>query len=63
MHKLALAGGCLCVLILFTPILDLGNETRADNTAGMAVVGLAAFIFLGWLYWKTRRRLREEENG
>jgi hypothetical protein len=63
MHKLALAGGCLCVLILFTFIQELNNNTLADNTAGMAVVGLAALILLVWLYWKTRRRLQEEENG
>lgn len=61
-HKLALAGGPLCVLILFTPILELSNGTRSDNTAGMAVVGLAALILLVWLYWMTRRRLGEVAN-
>ncbi len=60
-HKLALASGPLTVFILMTPIQEF-DAARTDNTTGMAVVGLAALVFLVWLYWKTRRRLKEEAN-
>jgi hypothetical protein len=62
-HHLALAAGALTVFILISFVQELTNETRADNTAGMAVVGLVALFFLVWLYWKTRKRLREEADG
>ena len=61
-HKLALAAGPLSVFILMTPIHEF-DTTRTDNTAGMMIVGLAMLVFLVWLYWKTGRRLKEEENG
>ena len=51
MHKLALASGPLSLFILLTPIHEF-DVTRADNTAGMTLVGLAALAFLLWLWWK-----------
>jgi hypothetical protein len=58
-HKLSLAAGTLTFFIIVSFILDLTRGTRYDNTTGMAVVGLAAIALLVWLFWKTRKRLRE----
>ncbi|OGO21655.1 MAG: hypothetical protein A2144_11780 [Chloroflexi bacterium RBG_16_50_9] len=53
----------LTFFILFAPVQELSKRTRPDNTAGMALVGLAALVLLTWLYRKTRRRLQGESNG
>jgi hypothetical protein len=54
-HQLALASGALSFFILLTPINELENATRPDNTAGMSLVGLAMILFLAWLAWRIRR--------
>ena len=56
-HQLALASGALGFLILLAPLQEL-DPARADNPAGMAVVGLAALILLAWM---TRRMGRTEQ--
>jgi hypothetical protein len=56
-HQLALASGALSFFVLLAPIAEL-DTTRADNAAGMAVVGLAAAVFLVWLWWRIRRKIQ-----
>lgn len=60
-HELALGTGALTVLALFAFIAEM-DETRTDNPAGMAVVGLAALIGLAWLTVRTKRRARRESE-
>jgi hypothetical protein len=54
-QRLALASGALGFFILLAPLQQM-DSTRADDTAGMALVGLAAALFLLWLSWKTKAR-------
>ncbi len=51
----ALASGAIGFFILIAPIQEF-DDTRADNTAGMTLVGLTALIFLFWL----GRRLKQK---
>lgn len=44
-HRMALAFGALAFFVLLAPLQEL-DKHRTDNTHGMAVVGLAALIFL-----------------
>jgi hypothetical protein len=57
-HRLALASGPLTIFILLTPIEEL-FRTQAGSTTGMILVGLGALALLGWLYWRTIKRVRE----
>jgi hypothetical protein len=61
-HRLALAAGPLSFFILLTPIQEF-DTSRTDNTTGMAIVGLAALIFLLWMWWWVRRRSVPEISG
>lgn len=54
-HLWALAAGPLSVLILLAPIQEL-DAARADDTRGMAVVGLAFALLLAGLYGRVRQR-------
>ncbi len=54
-HLLALASGALGFLILLAPLQEF-DKTRADNTAGMALVGGVAIVFLAWIAWRLRRK-------
>jgi hypothetical protein len=56
-HRLALAGGALMFFVLLSPLQEL-NTARTDNPAGMTVVGLAALLFLAWLWWRVRGAIR-----
>jgi hypothetical protein len=56
-HKLALAGGALGFFVLLAPLQQL-DATRPDNTAGMALVGLATAILLLALWQRVRRQER-----
>jgi hypothetical protein len=58
-HLLALASGVLTFFILLAPLQEM-DPGRADNTAGMAVVGAAAALFLIWMAWRLRIRPRPE---
>jgi hypothetical protein len=51
----ALASGALGFFILIAPIQEF-DQARADNTSGMALVGLVTLIFLIW----GGRRLKKE---
>jgi hypothetical protein len=53
-HRLALAGGAMMFLVLLAPLQEL-DASRADNPAGMTLVGISALVFLGWLWWRVRR--------
>jgi hypothetical protein len=55
-HRLALAGGALGLFALLAPLQEL-DASRVDNTAGMSLVGLAAAVFLVWLWRRTARRI------
>lgn len=55
-HRLALAGGLLTLAALFAPLQELDNPNRPDDTTGMTVVGLAALVFLLWLWRRVRSR-------
>lgn len=54
-HRLALAGGALTFFVLLAPLQEL-DTTRPDNSTGMAAVGLAALLFLIWLWRRVARR-------
>ena len=56
-HRLALAGGALMFFVLLAPVAEL-DATRPDNPAGMTLVGLAALLFLVWLWRRVARRDR-----
>jgi len=45
MHRLALAAGGLTFFIVLAPLQEL-DAARADDTSGMALVGLAAVFLL-----------------
>ena len=61
-HVLALASGVLAFLILIAPLQEM-DKNRADNTAGMAVVGATAALFLMWMAWRLRIRPRPEPSA
>ncbi len=50
-HRLALVGGALMFFVLLAPLQEL-DTSRADNPAGMTVVGLSVLVFLVWLWWR-----------
>jgi hypothetical protein len=52
---LALASGALSFLIFLAPLQEL-DKSRADNTAGMSLVGVAFAVFLIWIAWRVRAR-------
>ena len=54
---LALASGALSFFILIAPIQEF-DQSRIDDTSGMTLVGLAAFLFQFWL----GIRLRKEDS-
>ncbi|MBU0491870.1 MAG: hypothetical protein KKA73_01265 [Chloroflexi bacterium] len=58
-HRLALAGGALAFFVLLTPLIEL-DTARADNPAGMMLVGLVTLLFLVGLWWKVRRMVRRQ---
>ncbi len=53
MQQLAAASGALGFFILLAPLQEM-DATRPDNTTGMALVGLAAVLFLIMLARRTR---------
>ncbi|MDQ7826533.1 MAG: hypothetical protein RDV48_27270 [Candidatus Eremiobacteraeota bacterium] len=55
---IALVTGPLMFLILLSPVQELDNAKRPDDTSGMALVGLGAFIFLIILHWKEKEDRR-----
>jgi peptidoglycan/LPS O-acetylase OafA/YrhL len=59
--RLALASGTLTFFILLTFIAKSSTD-RADNPAGMALVGLAGAISLLALNLRVRRRTRDEKR-
>lgn len=44
--------------VLLAPVQEL-DATRADNPAGMTLVGLATLVFLVWLWRRVARRNKE----
>lgn len=54
MHRFALGTGPLTVFILLAPLHEF-DASRADNPAGMTLVGIAALGFLLWLWWRVKR--------
>ena len=61
-HRLALVSGSLSLFILLTPVHEFVTS-RADNTTGMTLVGLAALIFLLWLRWRVKRHSVETSQS
>lgn len=57
-RRLALAAGAMSFLILLAPLQQMDTK-RPDDTSGMALVGLAAAVFIFWL----SRRLRRPPEG
>ena len=53
-RAVAASAGALTFFIVLAPLQQL-DVTRADNTAGMALVGLAGAVFLGWLWNRVTR--------
>ena len=43
--------------VLLAPLQEL-DTSRADNPAGMAVVGLSTLVFLIWLWWRVHSAVR-----
>lgn len=58
-HRLALVSGALSFFVLLAPLAEM-DKARADNPAGMTLVGVAAGAFLVALWWKTRRNVPVE---
>ncbi|MFX1412147.1 MAG: hypothetical protein ACFFA6_17540 [Promethearchaeota archaeon] len=56
-HRLALAGGALTFFMLLSPLVEL-DTARPDNPIGMTLVGLVTLLFLIWLWWRVRGRIR-----
>ena len=54
-HHLALASGALSFFIILAPLQEM-DQMRADNTAGMALVGLAFVVLLFWLFRSIQKR-------
>ncbi len=57
-HALGLAAGALGFFILLAPLQEM-DPARTDETAGMALVGLATALGLAWL----RRRMKRSAWG
>ncbi len=57
-HLLALASGALGFFVLLAPVQEFDNLNRPDDTTGMTLVGLAALLFLVWLWRRVVRRDR-----
>ncbi|MEE8419736.1 MAG: hypothetical protein V3S02_06460, partial [Dehalococcoidales bacterium] len=53
-HRLALMAGPLSLFILAAPIQEFVAE-RTDNPTGMTLVGVAAIIFILWLFRRVRK--------
>jgi len=60
-HKLALISGALGFFILLAPLQEL-DKKRADNTAGMTIVGLLMAVFLTWVVLRLRRARQTSEQ-
>lgn len=56
-RALAAASGALTLFILLAPLQQL-DATRTDNTAGMALVGLAGGLCLAWTWRRVTRSSR-----
>lgn len=61
-RRLALCAGGLGILILLAPLAE-NDPNRRDNPAGMALVGLAVFVFLIVLAWRIARRAKAPGAG
>lgn len=61
-HRLALASGALGLFVLLAPLQEL-DASRPDNTTGMALVGLAALVFLVLLRRRVDRRSRADPGS
>ena len=61
-HLLALAGGALGFFVLLAPMQELDNLNRPDDTTGMTLVGLAALLFLVWLWRRVSQQDRSRIN-
>jgi len=48
-HRFALSAGAWSFFILASPIQELSNPARPDNTVGMTLVGISALFFLIYL--------------
>lgn len=53
-HRLALMAGPLSLLILVSPIHEFVAEIT-DNSTGMTLVGVAALVFILWLFRRVRK--------
>ncbi len=53
-HKLAMGSGALGFFIVLAPLQEF-DKKRSDNTAGMALVGLAMLLLLLWICMRMRR--------
>jgi len=60
-RALAATAGALTFFIVLAPLQQL-DTTRPDNTAGMALVGLAGAFFLAWV-WRRVTRERSSAAG
>jgi len=54
-HALALSSGSLSFMILFAILQEL-DESRAENTTGMSLVGLISALGLIWLWMHVKKR-------
>ena len=52
-HQLALATGPVSLFIVLAPIQEF-DPNRTDNPVGMTLVGVAALLFLVWLWWRVK---------
>ncbi len=57
-HRFALTAGAWSAFILLSPVQEISNPRRPDNTAGMTLVGIAALLFLIYLGRKILYRSR-----
>ncbi len=53
-QRLALVSGPLSLFIVLAPVHEF-DTSRVDNTTGMTVVGIAALLFLLWLWRRVRK--------
>lgn len=60
MHQLALVSGALSFFILVAPLQEL-DKTRADNPAGMSLVGLAFLVGLVLFGHQIKRRTQSKK--
>ena len=61
-HGLALASGVLAFFIVLAPLQEI-DKTRADNTAGMGLVGFAAALLLVGMAWRLRAKKQPEPGA